>query len=87
MDASLSGDYRPLALFINSLERDKMFFLITGVTLQGQQSGVVGLRIRVTTFLRSPVGIEGTEKTVASEGEAAGAADNATGVPAAGGKQ
>ena len=29
MDVSLSGDYRPLVLFINSLERDKMFFLIT----------------------------------------------------------
>jgi type IV pilus assembly protein PilO len=30
MDASLSGDYRPLVVFINSLERDKMFFLISG---------------------------------------------------------
>ena len=30
MDASLSGDYRPLVLFINSLERDKMFFVING---------------------------------------------------------
>jgi hypothetical protein len=87
MDASLSGDYRPLMLFINSLERDKMFFLITGVTLQGQQSGVVGLRIRVTTFLRSPVGTEGAEKTLAPEGEAAGSADNATGAPAAGGER
>jgi len=83
IDASLSGDYRPLVLFINSLERDKMFFLITDVTLQGQQSGVVGLRIRVTTFLRSPVGTEGTETTVATGDEAAGA----TGVPAAGGKR
>ena len=30
MDAGLSGDYRPLVLFINGLERDKMFFLIVG---------------------------------------------------------
>jgi hypothetical protein len=76
MDASLSGDYRPLVLFINSLERDKMFFLITGVTLTGQQSGVVGLRIRLTTYLRSPVGIENTEKTVGAVGaDAASAAD------------
>jgi type IV pilus assembly protein PilO len=52
MDASLSGDYRPLVLFMNSLERDKMFFLINGVTLTGQQSGTVGLRLRLTTYLR-----------------------------------
>lgn len=88
MDASLSGDYRPLVLFINSLERDKMFFLITGVTLTGQQSGVVGLRLRVTTYLRSPVGIETTEKAVAgAEDDAAGAPDKAASVPAAGGKR
>jgi len=52
MDASLNGDYRPLVLFINSLERDKMFFLISGVTLTGQSSGMVGLRLRLTTYLR-----------------------------------
>ncbi len=46
IDASFSGDYRPLVLFVNALERDKMFFLITGVTLTGQQSGTVGLRLR-----------------------------------------
>ena len=72
MDASLSGDYRPLVLFINALERDKMFFLINGVTLTGQQSGTVGLRLRLTTYLRSPVGTENTEKIVAgAEGDAA----------------
>ncbi|MGH9598173.1 MAG: hypothetical protein ACRD3K_15380, partial [Edaphobacter sp.] len=68
IDASLSGDYRPLVLFVNALERDKMFFLINGVTLTGQQSGTVGLRLRMTTFLRSPVGTESTEKTVAGAG-------------------
>jgi hypothetical protein len=52
MDASLSGDYRPLVLFINSLERDKMFFLIRGVTLAGQSTGTVGLRLSLTTYLR-----------------------------------
>ena len=66
MDASLSGDYRPLVLFINSLERDKMFFLIDGVSLTGQQSGTVGLRLRLTTYLRPPAGTEGTEKSVLS---------------------
>ena len=52
IDARLSGDYRPLVLFLNSLERDKMFFVINGVTLTGQQSGTVNLRLRLTTYLR-----------------------------------
>jgi hypothetical protein len=100
MDASLSGDYRPLVLFVNSLERDKMFFLITGVTLTGQQSGTVGLRVRLTTYLRSPVGTESSEKTVAgadgagadgagADGAAAdgAAGDGAAGAPPAGGQR
>jgi type IV pilus assembly protein PilO len=70
-------------LFVNSLERDKMFFVITGVTLTGQQSGTVGLRVRLTTYLRSPVGTEGSEKTEA----AAGAGEGATQAVAAGGQR
>lgn len=62
MDASLSGDYRPLVLFVNGLERDKMFFLINGVTLTGQQSGTVGLRLRLTTYLRPPAGAENSQR-------------------------
>jgi type IV pilus assembly protein PilO len=85
MDASLSGDYRPLVLFINSLERDKMFFLITGLTLTGQQSGTVGLRLRLTTYLRSPVGTEGLEKSVAGQDEKA--ADSSAESPDAGGQR
>lgn len=61
MDASLSGDYRPLVLFVNGLERDRMFFVIGAVALTGQQSGTVGLRLRLTTYLRPPVGSEATE--------------------------
>jgi type IV pilus assembly protein PilO len=52
MDATLSGDYRPLVLMLNSLERDKMFFVINAVTLTGQQSGAVNFRLRLTTFMR-----------------------------------
>lgn len=66
MDVSLSGDYRPLVLFMNGLERDRGFFLINGVTLTGQQSGTVGLRLKLTTYLRSPVGAEDSEKGVAA---------------------
>jgi type IV pilus assembly protein PilO len=91
MDVSLSGDYRPLVLFVNALERDKMFFLITGMTLTGQQSGTVGLRLRLTTYLRSPVGTENTEKIVTGADENSGAADGAphapAQVPAAGGRR
>jgi Type II secretion system (T2SS), protein M subtype b len=52
MDASVSGDYTPVMRFINSMERDKMFFVINGLTLTGQQGGLVNLRLRVTTYLR-----------------------------------
>jgi len=66
MDASLAGDYRSLVQFINGLERDKEFFLIDGITLTGQQSGQVSLRIRTTTFLRGPVTAEEAQKADAS---------------------
>lgn len=52
IDSRLSGDYRPLMLFLNSLERDKTFFVIRAVTFNGQQSGTVNLRLRITTYLR-----------------------------------
>jgi hypothetical protein len=54
MDASVSGDYRPIVEFINNLERDKMFFVIEGINLSGQQTGMVNLRLRLTTYLRAP---------------------------------
>jgi type IV pilus assembly protein PilO len=52
MDASVSGDYTAVMKFINSVERDKMFFVINGLTLTGQQGGLVNLRLKVTTYLR-----------------------------------
>jgi hypothetical protein len=56
MDYSLTGDYRPLVQFINGLERDKMFFSIRAMALTGQQSGAVGVRLGLTTYLRAPAG-------------------------------
>ena len=53
MDASLSGEYAPLMHFINGLERSKTFFLISGMTLTGQQGGLVNLRLRLITYLRA----------------------------------
>lgn len=57
MDVNLTGDYAPIVRFINGLERDKTFFLIEGIALNGQRSGIVTLRLRLSTYLRS---MEGT---------------------------
>lgn len=59
MDASVSGDYRPVVQFLNSLERDRMFFVLNGINLTGQQTGQVNLRVRLTTYLREPLPGEG----------------------------
>ena len=67
IDASLSGDYRPLIEFINALERDRMFFVIDGVTLTGQQTGVVNLRLGLTTYLRGDAN-EAAEADTGSSG-------------------
>jgi type IV pilus assembly protein PilO len=53
LDASLSGEYAPLMHFINGLERNKTFFLISGLTLTGQQGGLVNLRLRLNTYLHA----------------------------------
>jgi type IV pilus assembly protein PilO len=78
MDASLSGDYRPLMQFINALERDKTFFVIDGVTLTGQQSGLVNLRLGLTTYLRGGD---------LAAGDAAAGASTEGATPPAGGAQ
>jgi type IV pilus assembly protein PilO len=53
MDASLTGEYSALMHFINGLERSKTFFLISGLTLTGQQGGSVNLRLRLNTYLHA----------------------------------
>jgi type IV pilus assembly protein PilO len=55
IDASLSGEYTQLMHFINDLERDKnhVFFIVNTLTFSGQQGGLVNLRLRMTTYLRS----------------------------------
>jgi Tfp pilus assembly protein PilO len=52
MDAGISGDYRSIMRFVNSIERDKTFFIIRAMTLTGQQSGQVNLRMQLSTWLR-----------------------------------
>jgi len=52
MDATLSGDYVKVVKFINALERDKVFFLVSSVALGEQQSGAVTLQVHLETYLR-----------------------------------
>ncbi|MGO9339323.1 MAG: hypothetical protein ACLPY1_17645 [Terracidiphilus sp.] len=53
IDAGISGAYPDIMRFVNSLERDPMFFVIRGMQLTGQQGGVVILRLRVSTWMRA----------------------------------
>jgi len=52
MDAGITGQYPQIMKFINSLERDKIFFLIRAMSLTGEQGGMVSLRLRLSTWLR-----------------------------------
>lgn len=79
MDVSLSGDYRPLMLFINGLERDKMFFLVRGVTLTGEQGGTVGLRLGLVTYLRAPAGAETAKGVITPSGDVTASDSSADG--------
>jgi type IV pilus assembly protein PilO len=53
IDANLAGEYSGVMHFINGLERDKTFFVISAVTLTGQQGGLVNLRLRLNTYLHA----------------------------------
>ena len=53
IDANLAGEYSGIMHFINGLERDKSFFVISAVTLTGQQGGLVNLRLRLNTYLHA----------------------------------
>jgi hypothetical protein len=70
IDATLTGDYRPLVQFINSVERNKMFFIINSQTLNGQQTGTVNLRVRMTTYER---GVAGNAPSVIATSSTGGA--------------
>ena len=77
MDASISGDYRPVVGIVNSLERDRMFFVITGITLTGQQTGQVNLRLRLVTYLRAAAPGEQPGEVLPASSDAAAAAATA----------
>lgn len=58
MHAGLAGQYVNIVKFMNSVERDKMFFIIDSIGLTGQgakngPSGVVHLDMKLDTYLRT----------------------------------
>jgi type IV pilus assembly protein PilO len=55
MEADLSGNYVSLAKFINALERDDMFFIISSITLGGEQKGPIKLQMKLETYLKAGV--------------------------------
>jgi type IV pilus assembly protein PilO len=89
IDANVSGDYSALMHFINDLERDKdhVFFIINGVTLTGQQGGMVNLRLRMTTYLQAGATDIPTNPGDEAGAEPAEAASNAGAGAAGGGEE
>lgn len=53
LDANITGDYPQIMHFVNSLERDKIFFVVKQMALTGQQGGLVNLRLQVSTWMRN----------------------------------
>ncbi|HEU5414258.1 MAG TPA: hypothetical protein VFW31_10900 [Candidatus Angelobacter sp.] len=52
IETSVTGEYGKVARFINSLEQDKLMFIIEQVTLTGKEGGAVTLQIKFQTFLK-----------------------------------
>jgi type IV pilus assembly protein PilO len=52
IEASIQGDYQPLAKFLNGLERDKIFFIVNSVTLD-EQNGPVILQMKLETYQKA----------------------------------
>ena len=84
MDSSISGGYPDIMRFVNSLERNEMFFVIRGMQLTSQQGGLVNLRLRVSTWMRPadvPSGLPPTPK-LGEEVPGSGSSPAAGAVPA-----
>jgi type IV pilus assembly protein PilO len=52
MDVGLIGEYPAIMRFVNGIERSPTFFVIRQMSLTGQSSGLVNLRLQVSTWLR-----------------------------------
>jgi len=53
IESDLVGNYIALARFINALERDEMFFIISSVTLGGEPQGPVKLNVKLEAYLKA----------------------------------
>ena len=71
MDAGISGPYPAIMHFVNSIERDKTFFIIRTMSFTSQQGGLVNLRLRVSTWLRPEDVPSGLPATTSPEPTAA----------------
>lgn len=52
VEVNVEGNYPQLAHFLNSLERDKVFFIVNSVELEGQ-NGPVKLGVKLETYLKT----------------------------------
>ena len=73
LDAGITGEYPQVMKFINSLERDKTFFVIRGMGLTGQQAGMVNLLLQLSTWLRPE---DAAASGLPKAGAAKGASEN-----------
>jgi type IV pilus assembly protein PilO len=72
VDAQLSGEYADVARFINAVERNKVFFLVDGLTLDEQKAGAVRLQLKLESYLR-PSNVENAPAKPPSKAPARGA--------------
>jgi type IV pilus assembly protein PilO len=72
VDAQLSGEYANVARFINAVERNKVFFLVGGLTLDEQKAGNVRLQLKLESYLQ-PSNIPSAPEKPAGKAPAHGA--------------
>lgn len=53
IEAQVTGNYADLMRFVNGLERDKMLFIVNGVSLGEAQGGNIRLEMKLETYLKT----------------------------------
>ena len=53
IEAEVTGGYLQIMRFVNSMERSRLFFLVDSVQLGSEQGGVVKLRMKLETYLKT----------------------------------
>jgi Tfp pilus assembly protein PilO len=59
IDTSITGEYSKVARFINAIEQDKLLFIISQISLTGEEGGQVTLQIKFQTFIKEPSATSG----------------------------